>query len=165
MRDFVYSSPKSGVERYLSPESGSSATITFPLFSGRFARRVAAYRAAPEEIPVSRPWVCAIAFSGAGHTDNAVDIALIDFQIDVLQGFHPVFPRLEGFGHIFNLYDRLFHFLKPFRFSFCLSVTCGQMFSNQYCRNAAILPPVKGCRQNPAGFPDSRASFIIPHFF
>ena len=105
------------------------------------------------------------AFSGAGHTDNAVDIALIDFQIDVLQGFHPVFPRLEGFGHIFNLYDRLFHFLKPFRFSFCLSVTCGQMFSNQYCRNAAILPPVKGCRQNPAGFPDSRASFIIPHFF
>ena len=35
--------------------------MTLPLFSGRFASSVAAYRAAPEEMPVSSPWVCAIA--------------------------------------------------------------------------------------------------------
>ena len=33
----IQASVNMGVERYLSPESGSSATIVFPLFSGRFA--------------------------------------------------------------------------------------------------------------------------------
>lgn len=32
-----YQPVKSGVERYRPPVSGSSATIVFPLFSGRFA--------------------------------------------------------------------------------------------------------------------------------
>ena len=41
------------VERYLSPESGRSATIVFPLFSGLLARMSAAFNAAPDEIPTS----------------------------------------------------------------------------------------------------------------
>ena len=43
------------VERYLSPESGRSATIVFPLFSGLLARMSAAFNAAPDEIPTSIP--------------------------------------------------------------------------------------------------------------
>ena len=43
------------VERYRSPESGSSTTMVFPAFSGRFASSSAAHRAAPEEIPTSTP--------------------------------------------------------------------------------------------------------------
>ena len=50
----------SGVDKYLSPESGSSATITFPLFSGRLANSVAAKSAAPEEIPTNTPSLTAI---------------------------------------------------------------------------------------------------------
>jgi len=46
---------KSQVDRYLSPESGKIATITFPLFSFRFASSVAANIAAPEEIPARIP--------------------------------------------------------------------------------------------------------------
>ncbi len=46
---------KSAVERYLSPESGRSATIVFPAFSGRAASICAALSAAPEEIPTSIP--------------------------------------------------------------------------------------------------------------
>ena len=37
-----HSTENNGVERYLSPESGSKATIVFPLFSGRFASSAAA---------------------------------------------------------------------------------------------------------------------------
>ena len=40
-----------GVERYRSPVSGSSTTTVLPAFSGRRATRMAALRAAPEEMP------------------------------------------------------------------------------------------------------------------
>ena len=43
------------MERYLSPVSGSSATIVFPAFSGLFASSIAAQIAAPEEIPTRTP--------------------------------------------------------------------------------------------------------------
>lgn len=43
------------VERYLSPVSGSNATIVFPSFSGSLASSTAAYTAAPEDIPTSNP--------------------------------------------------------------------------------------------------------------
>ena len=46
---------KSAVERYLSPESGSNATITFPAFSGLAARICAAFNAAPDDIPTRTP--------------------------------------------------------------------------------------------------------------
>ena len=44
-----------GLERYLSPVSGRSATMHFPAFSGRFASSVAACSAAPELIPARMP--------------------------------------------------------------------------------------------------------------
>ena len=50
-----YYSANNGVDRYLSPESGSSATIVLPLFSGLAARICAAFNAAPEEIPTRIP--------------------------------------------------------------------------------------------------------------
>ena len=50
-----------GVERYRSPVSGKSTTISLPLFSGRFASSVAAHTAAPEDIPTSTPSLRAIA--------------------------------------------------------------------------------------------------------
>ena len=53
--NIYYCSLKSAVERYLSPESGRSATIVFPAFSGRAASICAALSAAPEEIPTSIP--------------------------------------------------------------------------------------------------------------
>ena len=43
------------MERYLSPVSGSNATIVLPLFSGRLASSIAAQRAAPDEMPTSTP--------------------------------------------------------------------------------------------------------------
>ena len=43
-----YYSANNGVDRYLSPESGSNATIVLPLFSGLAARICAAFNAAPE---------------------------------------------------------------------------------------------------------------------
>ena len=43
------------------PESGSSATIVLPAFSGRLASSVAATSAAPEEMPTSSPSVRAMA--------------------------------------------------------------------------------------------------------
>lgn len=43
------------VDKYLSPVSGNKATIVFPAFSGRCANCVAAYTAAPEDIPTSNP--------------------------------------------------------------------------------------------------------------
>ena len=44
-----------GLDRYLSPVSGRSATIHFPAFSGRFASSSAACSAAPEDIPARMP--------------------------------------------------------------------------------------------------------------
>ena len=52
---------KSGVERYLSPESGRRTTILFPAFSGLDATCAAAQSAAPEEMPVRTPSVRASA--------------------------------------------------------------------------------------------------------
>ena len=48
-------SAKSGVDRYLSPVSGSRTTMVFPSFSGRFASSIAAETAAPEEMPTRMP--------------------------------------------------------------------------------------------------------------
>ena len=55
-----YASEKRAVERYLSPVSGNTATITFPLFSGLSASFLAAITAAPEDIPTRTPSVFAI---------------------------------------------------------------------------------------------------------
>ena len=44
-----------GLDRYLSPVSGRSATMHFPAFSGRFASSSAACSAAPEDIPARIP--------------------------------------------------------------------------------------------------------------
>ena len=46
---------KRAVLRYLSPVSGRMTTISLPLFSGRFAISKAAYAAAPEDMPTSKP--------------------------------------------------------------------------------------------------------------
>lgn len=56
-----YAYLKRVVERYRSPVSGSRATISLPLFSSRLAIWVAAYIAAPEEMPASSPSVFAMA--------------------------------------------------------------------------------------------------------
>ena len=55
--NFFQSSWNNTVDKYLSPVSGSSTTITFPLFSGLFAICVAAKTAAPEDIPTKSPSV------------------------------------------------------------------------------------------------------------
>ena len=52
-------SEKTGVERYLSPVSGSNTTIVLPSFSGLKATLVAAKAAAPEEMPTKRPSILA----------------------------------------------------------------------------------------------------------
>ena len=52
---FAYSLLNNGVDRYLSPESGKSTTITFPLFSGRFDKIWAAFSPAPDQIPTRIP--------------------------------------------------------------------------------------------------------------
>ena len=46
-----------GALEYLSPESGRTATMVLPSFSSFFANSTAAYRAAPEDIPVLTPSV------------------------------------------------------------------------------------------------------------
>ena len=51
----LYQSANIGVERYRSPVSGRSATMTLPAFSGRFASCAAAKTAAPEEMPTKTP--------------------------------------------------------------------------------------------------------------
>lgn len=43
------------VDKYLSPESGSSTTIVFPTFSGLAAKILAAFNTAPEDMPTSIP--------------------------------------------------------------------------------------------------------------
>ena len=48
-------SEKSAVEKYLSPLSGSNATIVFPLFSSFRASSTATLKAAPEDIPTKSP--------------------------------------------------------------------------------------------------------------
>ena len=52
----TYRSPNNAVDKYRSPESGSSATMVLPLFSGRRANSFAAHNAAPAEIPTRTPW-------------------------------------------------------------------------------------------------------------
>ena len=51
----VFYSENMVVERYRSPESGSSTAMVLPSFSGRFAISSAAHRAPPEEMPASTP--------------------------------------------------------------------------------------------------------------
>lgn len=51
----LYQSANIGVERYRSPVSGRSATMTLPAFSGRLASCAAAKTAAPEEMPTKTP--------------------------------------------------------------------------------------------------------------
>ncbi len=53
------------VDRYLSPESGSRATMVLPLFWGRSAKTEAAYSAAPEVMPTSTPSLRAISLPSA----------------------------------------------------------------------------------------------------
>ena len=62
------------VDRYLSPESGSSATIVLPLFSGLFARISAAFNAAPEEIPTRTPSALAKALLCADKSGLSKDL-------------------------------------------------------------------------------------------
>ena len=52
---YIIQFAKRGVERYLSPESGRSTTMFFPLFSSLAATIAAALRAAPDEIPTRIP--------------------------------------------------------------------------------------------------------------
>jgi len=56
------------VDKYLSPESGSNTTIVFPAFSGRFATSVAAFNAAPDEIPTRIPSVTANALPSTNES-------------------------------------------------------------------------------------------------
>jgi hypothetical protein len=43
------------VDKYLSPLSGNNTTIFLPLFSSLCANSLAAYNAAPDEIPMNTP--------------------------------------------------------------------------------------------------------------
>ena len=52
---YFYQLEKSGVVRYLSPESGKRTTMFLPLYSGLAATIVAALSAAPDEIPTRIP--------------------------------------------------------------------------------------------------------------
>ena len=61
-----------GVERYLSPESGKSATIVLPAFSGRFASIVAALSAAPDEIPTRIPSLTANALPSVNASSFSI---------------------------------------------------------------------------------------------
>ena len=72
---------KGAVDKYLSPESGSNATIFLPLFSGLCARIVAAFKAAPEEIPTSTPSLTANALPSANA--SSLSIAIISSYIFV----------------------------------------------------------------------------------
>ncbi len=51
----LYQSANIGVERYRSPVSGRSATMTLPAFSGALQSCAAAKTAAPEEMPTKTP--------------------------------------------------------------------------------------------------------------
>ena len=50
-----YSSLNKTVDKYLSPVSGNTTTINFPLFSGLAATCNAANAAAPDEMPAKMP--------------------------------------------------------------------------------------------------------------
>ena len=63
-----------GVDKYLSPESGSNATIVFPLFSGLLARISAALSAAPDEIPTRIPSDTANALPSANASSFSIVI-------------------------------------------------------------------------------------------
>ena len=54
-----------GVERYLSPPSGRMTTMFLPLFSGLDATTVAAWSAAPDEIPIRMPSVLTVSLAAA----------------------------------------------------------------------------------------------------
>ena len=83
LENLNYSAANNGVERYLSPESGNSATIVFPAFSGLFASIAAALSAAPDEIPTSIPSLCANALPSSYA--SSFSIVIISSYIDVLR--------------------------------------------------------------------------------
>ena len=60
------------VDKYLSPESGRSATIFLPLFSGLLARIAAAFNAAPEEIPTRIPSLTANALPSSNASSFSI---------------------------------------------------------------------------------------------
>ena len=63
-----------GVDKYLSPESGNKTTIFLPLFSGLEARIVAAFNAAPEEIPTRIPSLSANARPSSNASSFSIAI-------------------------------------------------------------------------------------------
>ena len=65
---------KSSVDMYLSPVSGKSVTIFLSLFSICLARSVAAYNAAPEDIPTTIPSVLAIILPVESASSSLTDI-------------------------------------------------------------------------------------------
>ena len=67
-----YYSANNGVDRYLSPESGSNATIVLPLFSGLAARICAAFNAAPDQIPTTIPSDTANVLPSANASSNTI---------------------------------------------------------------------------------------------
>ena len=63
-----------GVDKYLSPESGSNATIVFPLDSGLLAIWIAAESAAPDEIHTRIPSDTANALPSANASSFSIVI-------------------------------------------------------------------------------------------
>ena len=66
------------VERYLSPPSGKTATISLPLFSGRFASSVAAHTAAPDDIPIKKGDKTFISIRNVPYSD----LEILDVKAD-----------------------------------------------------------------------------------
>ena len=65
---------KRGVERYLSPESGRITTMFLPLFSSLEASILAAFNAAPDEIPTRTPSLAAKALPSSNASSFSIAI-------------------------------------------------------------------------------------------
>ena len=50
-------------------------------------------------------------FSGTTHTDDAVDVSLVDIQADALQGLYLIILTYKSFCYILDLNDRFHKFL------------------------------------------------------
>ena len=73
-------SSKRTLERYRSPASGSTTTISLPLLSGRRPTRTAAATAAPQEMPQVMPF---LAMQAPGHLDGFLVGDRLDLVDDV----------------------------------------------------------------------------------
>ena len=83
------------VDRYLSPESGSKATIVLPLFSGLAARMAAAFNAAPEEIPTRIPSLRANALPSVNASSFSIVITSSYTLVLSTSGTNPApIPRI-----------------------------------------------------------------------